>query len=67
MLQQTNTGPIQPKHAIIPVNTEAGIQQRRNTYVVTESVVVQGGMEPIKRLHRLSPTGMYGIRFKGFM
>jgi len=66
MLQQTHTGPIQPKHAIIPVNT-GGIQQRRNTYVVTVSVTVQGGLELKKRLRRLNLTGIYVIRFKGLM
>ena len=60
-----NTGPVRPKHAIIPVNTEGGIQQRRNEYVVTISVTVLGGLGPKKRLHRLNPTGIYGIRFTG--
>jgi len=59
----TNTGSIEPKHAIIPVNTEGGKQQRRNAYVVTKSVTVQGGLEHKKSLHLLNPTGIYGIRF----
>jgi hypothetical protein len=63
----TNTGPIQSKHAIISVNTEGGIQQRRNAYVVTKSVTVQGGLEPKEGLHRFNPTGMYGLRFTGLM
>jgi len=63
----TNTGPVQPKHAIIPANTEGGIQQRRNAYVVAKSVTVQSRLEPKKRLRRLNSSGIYGIRFTGLM